>query len=86
MTRRQLRRAIIEVIGIFILAASLGLLLGVSASPYYNAFRDIIPFVFGIPAAYLGYCFQQRQSYMESLRILVDQAGAGRAGKHPLHV
>ena len=70
MTRRQLRRAIIEVIGMFILAASLGLLLGVSASPYYNAFRDIIPFVFGIPAAYLGYCFQQRQSYMESLRIL----------------
>lgn len=70
MTRRQLRRAISQVIGVYVLAASLGLTLGVSASPYYNAFRDIVPFVFGIPAAYLGYCFQRRQSYMESLRSL----------------
>lgn len=70
MTRRQLRRAIIQVIGVYAAAASLGLMLGVSASPYYNAFRDIVPFVFGIPAAYLGYCFQRRQSYMESLRSL----------------
>lgn len=70
MTRRQLRNAIIQVIGVYALAATLGLALGVSSSPYYSAFRDIVPFVFGIPAAYLGYCFQRRQSYMESLRSL----------------
>jgi len=70
MTRRQLRRAIIQVIGVYTIAAGMGLALGVSTSPYYDAFRDIVPFVFGIPAAYLGYCFQQRQSYMESLRML----------------
>jgi hypothetical protein len=70
LTRRQLRRAIIQVIGVYTLAGALGLALGVSASPYYNAFRDIVPFVFGGPAAYLGYCFQRRQSYMESLRML----------------
>lgn len=73
MTRRQLRWAIAGVIGVYVAAVIIGLLLYVSAAPIYQSFRDVIPFIFAIPAAYLGYCFQRRQSYMESLRTLWSQ-------------
>ena len=39
-------------------------------TPYYETFKDLIPFILAIPAAYLGYSFQQRASYLESLRAL----------------
>jgi hypothetical protein len=73
MTRRQLRQAIVGVIGVYMAAGLMALVLYASGAPIYPAFHDIIPFIFAIPAAYLGYCFQRRQSYMESLRALWSQ-------------
>ncbi len=70
VTRRQLRRAIITVIVIYFTAGVTGLVLRATTTSYYDTFRDIIPFIFAIPAAYLGYCFQRRSSYLESLRSL----------------
>ena len=74
MTRVQLRRAIFVVIGIYTLAFVIGIVLRIAGSfipfQYYETFRDLIPFILAIPAAYLGYCFQQRGSYLESLRLL----------------
>jgi len=72
MTRRQLRKNIILVMGIYFIAALFGILLRLfdtsSSNVYYESFQDTIPFILAIPAAYLGYCFQQRGSYMQTLR------------------
>jgi hypothetical protein len=77
MTRKQLRRATYMVIGIYALAFGIGLTLRISGpptpTPYYETFKDLIPLILAIPAAYLGYCFQQRGSYLQSLRSLWSQ-------------
>lgn len=36
----------------------------------YNTYKDLIPFVIVMPATWLGYCLQQRISYMQQLRII----------------
>jgi hypothetical protein len=62
------------VIGIYALALGVGLTLRIvgppTPTPYYETFKDLIPLILAIPAAYLGYCFQQRGSYLQSLRSL----------------
>lgn len=77
MTRKQLRRATFVVIGIYALAFGIGLTLRIfgppTPTPYYETFKDLIPLILAIPAAYLGYCFQQRGSYLQSLRSLWSQ-------------
>jgi hypothetical protein len=77
MTKIQLRRVIIIVICIYCLSILLGLFLRIigppTPTPYYKTFKDLIPFILAIPAAYLGYCFQQRGSYLQSLRGLWSQ-------------
>jgi len=77
MTRKQLRRATFMVIGIYALAFGVGLTLRLvgppTPTPYYETFKDLIPLILAIPAAYLGYCFQQRGSYLHSLRSLWSQ-------------
>lgn len=74
MTKRQLF--------IWFLAASIVYLLaviaGVSIRIYdttpdlaiYSTYKDMIPFIIAIPAAWLGYCLQRRSSYLQQLRIL----------------
>jgi hypothetical protein len=77
MTRRQLRRVTLLVMSIYALAIIVGLTLRLvgppTPTPYYETFKDITPFILAIPAAYLGYCFQQRSSYLQSLRSLWSQ-------------
>jgi hypothetical protein len=34
----------------------------------YATFKDLIPFVIAIPAAWLAFCFQRRASYIQQLR------------------
>jgi hypothetical protein len=74
MTRRQLRRVIFFVMGIYLLAIGIGVVLRIVGptkdNMYYETFKDMIPFVFAIPAAYLGYAFQKRGSFLQSLRSL----------------
>ncbi len=36
----------------------------------YNTLRDLIPLIIAIPAAWLAYSFQRRQSYLKDLRTL----------------
>ncbi len=77
MTRKQLRCVTFMVIGIYALALGVGLALRIvgppTPTPYYETFKDLIPLILAIPAAYLGYCFQQRGSYLQSLRSLWSQ-------------
>jgi hypothetical protein len=73
MTRRQLQRAVAIVIAVNLVAVFIGALLKAGASPLYDTFKDLAPFFFAVVVAYLGYCFQRRSSYLESLRLLWSQ-------------
>ncbi len=74
MTRRQLRIAVSIVIAIYaafgVLAFLLRLSEGAIDPQIQQGYRDAVPFLFAIPAALLGYAFQQRFSYLASLRAL----------------
>src|SRR6185437_17177172 len=35
---------------------------------HYVLFRDLVPLIVAIPAAWLAYCFQRRMSYLQQLR------------------
>jgi hypothetical protein len=74
MTRRQLRVSVSVVVVIYaafgIIAIVLRLLEPVIDPPILQAYNDAAPFLFAIPAALLGYAFQQRFSYLASLRTL----------------
>ena len=39
-------------------------------APLYGTFKDLVPLIIAIPAAWLGYCFQRRQSYLKDVREL----------------
>ena len=39
-------------------------------SVVYATYKDMIPFIIAIPAAWLGYCLQRRSSYLQQLRLL----------------
>ena len=77
MTKQRLRRITFLVMSIYGFAIIIGLFLRIIVPPiptsYYETFKDITPFILAIPAAYLGYCFQQRGSYLQSLRSLWSQ-------------
>src|SRR4029079_5856379 len=48
----------------------------------YAAFKDLIPLVIAIPAAYLAFCFQRRNSYLQALRSLwSNMVGAVQAAR-----
>lgn len=72
MTRHQLRRVVILVVIAYALLGVLGAALRLAApdSDIYSAYKEMVPFIFAIPAALLGYAFQQRGSYLASLRAL----------------
>src|SRR5690606_8635676 len=36
----------------------------------YSVFKDLLPFVFAIPAAYVVFCFQRRNEYLKALRAV----------------
>jgi hypothetical protein len=36
----------------------------------FTTFKDLIPFLIAIPAAWLGYCVQRRSAYLQQLRSL----------------
>jgi hypothetical protein len=40
------------------------------ANPVYATYKDLLPLLIAIPAAWLGYCFQRRTSYLAALRTL----------------
>ncbi|HWT00054.1 MAG TPA: hypothetical protein VN256_07395 [Pyrinomonadaceae bacterium] len=36
----------------------------------YGTYKDVMPLIIAMPAAYLAFCFQKRSSYMQTLRSL----------------
>jgi hypothetical protein len=56
---------------LYIGAFALGVVLyGSSPEKLYPAYKDLIAFIIAVPAAYLGFCFQRRSSYLQALRDL----------------
>jgi hypothetical protein len=74
MTRTHLARIVrsIAVVYALAIAAGVGLRLAfpASASPIYQTYRDLIPLIIALPAAYLAQAFQRRASYVQGLRTL----------------
>ena len=75
MTRKQLRKTLISVIVLYALAFVSGLVIyyfidNTDKHIHYQIFKDLIPLIIAIPAAYLGFCFQRRSSFLQALRIL----------------
>lgn len=76
MTAKSLRDILLLTIGIYAATIALGLLLrawpAAGAATAYATYKDLIPLIIAIPAAYLAFCFQRRNSYMQALRSLWD--------------
>ena len=74
MTRKQLQKTIFAVIGLYTMALVVGLVIYYSDCTdkkiHYQIFKDLIPLTIAIPAAYLGFCFQRRSSFLQALRQL----------------
>src|SRR5262245_44070945 len=74
MNERQFRRNVLGVIGVYVAVILIGLLLKLhfpdKDNPIYVTFKDLVPLFIAIPAAWLGYCFQRRQSYLKDVRDL----------------
>ncbi|QJW88742.1 hypothetical protein HNV11_04780 [Spirosoma taeanense] len=70
MTRIILNRTICAVVLFYILCLILAayLKLGTATQDYYTLFKDLLPIIFAIPAAYLVFCFQRRNEYLKALR------------------
>jgi hypothetical protein len=60
-----------SVVAIYLAALLLGVILyWQSRTLLYPLFKDLIPLLIAVPAAYLGYSFQRRSSYLQALRDL----------------
>ncbi len=74
MTSSRLRNILLLTIVIYAVAIAAGIMLRfVIPSPegeVYSTYKDLLPFVIAIPAAYLAFCFQRRNAYMQALRSL----------------
>ena len=80
MTRKTLNKRIKTVLVIYCIAVITAISLRVAfpdekgtPSIAYQTYKDLIPFLLAIPAAWLGYCFQRRSSYLAALRQLWGQ-------------
>ena len=74
MTKSRLIRSFCIVGALYLTALLCGIVFRVldpsKEALLYNTYKDLIPFVIVLPATWLGYCLQQRISYMQQLRII----------------
>ncbi len=75
MNARVFRQNVFVVIAIYSLAIVIGVGLKIldpsnKDAVAYGTFKDIIPLIIAIPAAWLSYCFQRRQAYLKDVRDL----------------
>ncbi|RLC07618.1 MAG: hypothetical protein DRH43_11475 [Deltaproteobacteria bacterium] len=74
MTKRKLTRFFGIAVAIYGIATIVGISIRVfdktDDDVVYSTFKDMIPFVIAMPAAWLGYCLQRRSSYLQQLRML----------------
>jgi hypothetical protein len=74
MTKKQLRNRFIVGGAIYLFAVLVGVSIryfdGTTDTVIYGTYKDMIPFLIAIPAAWLGYSLQRRASYLAQLRSL----------------
>jgi hypothetical protein len=74
MTRRSLQLRFRATVAIYALAVVAAVGLRVLDDTYdqviYGTYKDVLPLIIALPAIWLGYCLQRRNSYMQQLRIL----------------
>lgn len=75
MNERVFRRNVLVVIAVYGVAIAVGIGLRLldtcnKDAPVYTTFKDLVPLIIAIPAAWLGYCFQRRQAYLKDVRDL----------------
>jgi hypothetical protein len=84
MTRRGLMIRITLVVFIYALAIGLGCDLRFRYPKredlHYVLYKDLVPLIVAIPAAWLAYCFQRRASYLQQLRTAWVDAVASVQG------
>jgi hypothetical protein len=74
MTRRQLAHRTALVIGLYGGAIATAVLLHERSPSLYDVYRDSVPIIVALPAAWLASAFQRRLSYMQALRNLWSDA------------
>lgn len=74
MTRTELRKNTYGVIAVYTCTIIAGVLLKIAFpakdDPAYSTFKDLIPLILAIPAAYLAFCFNRRNVHIQALRSL----------------
>lgn len=74
MTRRRLYNATKLVIAIYAVALVAAFIFKFTLpKEFYETYKDVLPLVIAMPAAYLAFCFQKRNTYMQALRSLWTQ-------------
>ena len=77
MTRRHLQLVLVLVMATYAIAIIFAVWLrapfAVEETSRYRTYKDILPLVIAIPAAYLAFAFQRRNSYLQALRALWSQ-------------
>jgi hypothetical protein len=90
MTRRGLLFRICVALAVYAVAIAIGCDLRFRYPKredlHYILFKDLVPLVVAIPAAWLAYCFQRRASYLQQLRAAwVDASAAARGAIRYTH-
>lgn len=74
LTRKRLQLCFLIAIACYAGAIAIGVILKIAFPdkdhPVYSTYKDLVPFLIAIPAAWLALCVQQRNSYMQQLRKL----------------
>jgi hypothetical protein len=74
MTKKTIKRWFIAAVAYFVILVVIGIVLSVLDQSerrlVYSTFKDLIPLLIAIPAAWLGYCFQRRMAFAQQLRSL----------------
>ena len=70
MTSRKLRSVLAVSIGVYAAAVLAAIFLRIHAPAAYPIYKDSLPLLIAIPAAYLAFSFQRRSAYMQALRSL----------------
>ena len=84
MTRQHLARTTKGVAAVYLGAIVLAFVLRAAfpspTSAIYQTYRDVIPLIIALPAAYLAQAFQRRASYLQGLRTVWGNLVAAVAG------
>ncbi len=74
MTRSTLTKALWKVVIALVMLLIIGIVLKSlypeKDHPVYSTYKDLVPILLGIPAAYLAYCFNLRNAHLQTLRSL----------------